>query len=211
VGRRLPRSFFRRSSLLVAPALLGTDVVRVLPDGTPLRARIVETEAYEPDDPASHAFRGPTARNTVMFGPPGHLYVYLAYGVHHCMNIVCGTEGVASAVLLRAAEPLEGLEAMQRRRGAVPPRDLCRGPGRWTQAFAVDRALDGTDVAGGQDLWLERAVAVSPQRIVAGPRIGITSAADRPWRFCVAESRFLSRPEGALSRPRSSAASRPSR
>ena len=211
MGRRLPRSFFGRSSLLVAPALLGADVVRLLPDGTRVRARIVETEAYEPDDPASHAFRGPTARNAVMFGPPGHLYVYLAYGVHHCMNIVCATEGVASAVLLRAAEPLEGLEAMQERRGSVPARDLCRGPGRWTRAFAVDRALDGTDVAGGRDLWLERGVATPSHGIVAGPRIGITSAADRPWRFCVAQSRFLSRPAGALSRPRSSAASRSSR
>jgi DNA-3-methyladenine glycosylase len=208
VGARLPRSFLRRPSVELAPDLLGRDLVGRSPDGSTLRARIVETEAYEPGDPASHAFRGPTRRNAVMFGPPGHLYVYVAYGVHHCMNIVAAPEGVASAVLLRAAQPLDGLDTMAQRRGTERPRDLCRGPGRWAQAFGVDRALDGADVVVGDVIWLERGLAVPADAIVAGPRIGITLAARRPWRFCVAGSPFLSRPAGALSPRRAAAASR---
>ena len=170
-----------------------------------LRARIVETEAYDPGDPASHAYVGRTPRNAIMFGPPGHLYVYLAYGVHHCMNVVAGPRDDGSAVLLRAAEPLEGLDVMARRRGTERPRELCRGPGRFAQAFAVDRALDGADVVRGQEVWLERGVPVRPGGIVAGPRIGISRAAERPWRFCVEDSPFLSRPAGPLSRRRTAA------
>jgi DNA-3-methyladenine glycosylase len=211
VGRRFSRSFFGRSALAVAPDLLGHDLVRVLPDGTQLRARIVETEAYEQHDPASHAYRGRTRRNEVMFGPPGHLYVYLTYGMHHCMNVVTGEAGHACAVLLRAAEPLEGLDQMAARRGADRDRDLCSGPARWAQAFEVDRGFDGDDVVSGTRIWLEWADGIREDRIVAGPRIGVTQAADRPWRFCVSGSPWLSRPAGsAIRRSRSAAASRSS-
>ena len=150
--RRLPRSFYARAAHEVAPDLLGQVLVRIFPDGARASVRIVEVEAYGPDDPASHAFRGETPRNTVMFGPPGHLYVYFTYGMHHCMNVVTG-EG--SAVLLRAAEPLEGEEEMVVRRGRERPVDLCSGPGRLTQALAVDRRDDGLDLVAGQGLWLE--------------------------------------------------------
>ena len=212
MGRAFSRSFLARSALAVAPDLLGHDLVRVLPDGTLLRARVVETEAYEQDDPASHAYRGPTRRNAVMFGSPGHLYVYLTYGMHHCMNIVTGEAGHACAVLLRAAEPLEGLEEMAVRRGANRARDLCSGPARWAQAFGVDRGFDGDDVVRGEGIRLERARGVAPDRIVAGPRIGVTQGAERPWRFCVAGSPWLSRPEGpVITRSRSAGASRSSR
>jgi DNA-3-methyladenine glycosylase len=209
VGRRFSRSFFRRSALAVAPDLLGHDLVRVLPDGTRLKARIVETEAYEPDDPASHSYRGKTRRNQVMFGPPGHLYVYLTYGMHHCMNVVTGEPDAACAVLLRAGEPLEGFEQMAARRGADRARDLCRGPARWAQAFGVDRVFDGDDVVRGERIRLERAHGVRPDLIVAGPRIGLTRAADRPWRFCVSGSPWLSRPTGpAITRSRAAGTSR---
>jgi len=211
VGRRLPRGFYRRPSLQLAPALLGHELVRASDDGSIVRARIVETEAYEPDDPASHAFRGPTPRNGVMFGPAGHLYVYVAYGVHPCMNVVADAEGIASAVLLRAAEPIAGLEAMAARRGSPPDRDLCRGPGRWSRAFDVDRVLDGADLVSGDRVWIERGSPPERGAIVAGPRIGLAVATERPWRFCLAGSRSLSRPAGGVSRPPASAASRRSR
>ena len=122
---RLPRRSFARSSTEVAPELLGHVLARRLPDGAVLRARIVETEAYDQDDPASHAYRGRTPRVRVMFGPPGHLYVYFTYGMHHCMNVVTGPDGTASAVLLRAAEPLEGIDRMKIRRRTDRVRDLC--------------------------------------------------------------------------------------
>jgi len=181
MGRRLPRSFFSRPSTEVAPDLLGVVIARRLPDGTVLRAALVETEAYEPTDPASHAFNGPTPRNATMFGPAGHLYVYFIYGMHHCMNVVTRRLGEGSAVLLRAAEPLEGLDAMAAARGRPPARDLCRGPARLTQAFGVDRACDGADLVDGPDLWLEP--GRTPVRIRRGPRVGLTRAADRRWRF----------------------------
>lgn len=156
-----------------------------------LRARIVEAEAYEPDDPASHSFPGQTARNATMFGPPGRLYVYRSYGVHHCMNVVTGPVGRGSAVLLRAAEPLEGLEEMAAFRGTNGSRDLCRGPGRWSQAFAVDTSLDGEDLIRGDKVWLE--AGGRPALIYATPRVGLTRAVDVPWRFVEAGSRFSSR------------------
>jgi DNA-3-methyladenine glycosylase len=189
----LPRSFYRRPSLEVAPDLLGRTLARVLPDGTRLAGRIVEVEAYREDDPASHSFRGRTARTEVMFGPPGHLYVYFTYGVHFCMNVVAGEVGEGSAVLLRAAEPLEGLDRMAAHRGLTDPRLLCSGPGRLCQAFAVGRPQNGVDLVRGAEVRIEAGTPVVAGQVLAGPRVGIRVATDRPWRFVAAESRFVSR------------------
>jgi DNA-3-methyladenine glycosylase len=207
---RLGRRSCARPALEVAPALLGHVLARRLPDGTTLRARIVETEAYERDDPASHAFGGETPRNTAMFGPPGHLYVYFIYGMHFCMNVVTGAHGHGSAVLLRAGEPLEGLQAMARLRGRGELRDLCRGPARWAQAFGVDRALDGADLVGGAEIWLERGRAVPAERIERTPRVGIRKAAEQPWRFVERGSGWVSRTsQRATGRPTRSRARSP--
>jgi DNA-3-methyladenine glycosylase len=161
-------------------------------DGSVTRASIVETEAYEPGDPASHAFGGRTPRNGSMFGPPGTLYVYLIYGVHHCCNVVTGPAGVASAVLLRAAEPLEGIDLMRSRRPGATDRDLCRGPGRLASALAITRAADGVDLLAGERIWLERGRMISHP--LASPRVGISTATARPWRFSEPGSPFVSRP-----------------
>ena len=162
-------------------------------DGRLLTARIVEAEAYQEDDPASHSFRGRTNRTEVMFGPPGHAYVYFTYGMHHCMNVVTGSTGEGSAVLLRAAEPLEGLEEMARRRGTNDPRALCSGPGRLCQALGIDRAENGLDLVRGRQLWLLEGVPVTQSKISVGSRVGITSGTERPWRFSVQGDRFVSR------------------
>jgi DNA-3-methyladenine glycosylase len=191
--RRLPRSFFARPSPEVGPDLLGRILVRKVGDGTLLAARIVEAEAYQEDDPASHSFRGRTNRTEVMFGPPGHAYVHFTYGMHHCMNIVTGSTGEGSAVLLRAAEPLEGLEEMARRRGTNDPRALCSGPGRLCQALGIDRADNGLDLVRGRLLWILEGAPVAPSTISVGPRVGITSGTERPWRFSVQGDRFVSR------------------
>jgi DNA-3-methyladenine glycosylase len=197
LGPPLPRSFFARPAEVVAPELLGRILVRTLPDGTRLAARIVEVEAYTPDDPASHSFRGPTARNRTMFGPPGHLYVYFTYGMHHCMNVVTGRRGEGAAVLLRAAEPLEGLAWMAERRGVADPRLLCSGPARLAQAFGVTREADGVDLVRGSALRLHAGDPVPPERIRVTTRIGINHGAERPWRFLVADDPFVSRPTGS--------------
>lgn len=196
--RRLPRSFFARPSPEVGPDLLGRILVRKVGDGTLLTARIVEAEAYQEDDPASHSFRGRTNRTEVMFGPPGHAYVYFTYGMHHCMNVVTGSTGEGSAVLLRAAEPLEGLEEMARRRGTNDPRALCSGPGRLCQALGIDRAENGLDLVRGRLLWLLEGAPVAPSTISVGPRVGITSGTERPWRFSVQGDRFVSRARPAV-------------
>lgn len=203
---RLPRNFFARPSVEVAPDLLGHVLARRLPDGRVVRARIIEAEAYEPDDPASHSFRGRTPRNATMFGPPGRLYVYFTYGMHFCMNVVTREQGEGSAVLLRAAEPIEGVEAMVERRGTGRVRDLCRGPARWAQAFGVDRELDGEDLVRSEQIWLERGTAVG--RIATSPRIGIRVGTERPWRFAEADGRWTSG-RAALSPSSARAPSRP--
>lgn len=193
LGGRLPRSFFARSSTEVAPDLLGRVLVRVLPDGTRLAARLVEVEAYGPNDPASHAFRGPTPRNLVMFGPPGHLYVYFTYGMHFCSNVVTGAEGTGSAVLLRAAEPLEGLDAMAVRRGVDAPTLLCSGPGRLTQALDISRPENGADLVRDASVQLRMGDPVAPRSIARSTRVGVNVGTERRWRFYEAGSAFVSR------------------
>ncbi len=184
--RTLGSEFFARSVHEVAPDLIG---VTLLVDG--VGGRIVEVEAYDREDPASHGFRGRTARNASMFGPPGHAYVYRSYGIHWCLNLVCEEEGVANAVLLRALEPTHGLDAMRARRGLDDERLLCSGPGRLCQALAVTRQHDGLALDRPPFELLERDGDVE---LVRGPRVGITRAAELPWRYAEAGSRFLSRP-----------------
>lgn len=186
--RPLPRGFYERPSVTLARDLLGKVMVSDL-DGVRTAGRIVEAEAYRPDDPASHSYRGPTPGNRSMFGPPGHAYVYLSHGIHHCMNAVARA---GSAVLLRALEPLEGLEEMAVRRRLDDPRLLCAGPGRLCQALGITREQDGHDLTSRDALWI--AEGPPPGRILRSPRIGITLAVERPWRFVEEGSRFASRP-----------------
>ena len=161
--------------------------VRLLVNG--VGGQVVETEAYDHEDPASHSFGGRTKRNGAMFGPPGRAYVYRSYGLHWCLNLVCGpTPG--SAVLIRALQPEHGLDVMRERRGVMPERDLCRGPGRLCQALAVTGALDGRRLDEPPLALLDRAEV---PEVVAGRRIGISRGIDAPWRFGLAGSRFLSR------------------
>ena len=179
----LDRTFFERDAVTVARALIG---VEVLVDG--VGGPIVETEAYDAGDPASHSFRGPTARNAVLFGPHGHAYIYRIYGLHWCMNFVCSP---VSAVLIRAIEPRHGIEQMVERRGTGDIRLLCSGPGRLCQALAVDNSLDGAPLDTPP---LELRAADAPRTLAVGVRIGISKAVDTPWRFGEAGSRFLSKP-----------------
>ena len=193
--RPLARSFYSRSSLAVAPDLLGRVLVRRTAEGL-VAGRIVECESYMEEDPASHSFRGPTPRSQVMFGPPGHLYVYFTYGMHYCCNVVTGSEGQGSAVLLRALEPIEGLDLMRERRGVMDERLLCSGPGRLTQAFGIGREENGADLVTGSDLWIGRGTRVAASGVGIGPRVGISVATESPWRFFEAGNRFLSRGPG---------------
>jgi DNA-3-methyladenine glycosylase len=190
----LPVSFFDRSADAVARDLLGTVVVSSV-GGVRTAGMVVETEAYLGyDDPASHGYlHRRNERNAAMFGPPGLWYVYLSYGMHWCANLVCQEEGRASAVLLRALAPLGGLEAMRRRRGGVPDRMLCAGPGRLCQALGITRSLDGTPMARSPVLVVEPGPAADRPAIVCTPRIGITKAADWPLRYVVADSAYLSK------------------
>lgn len=186
----LPRTFYDRDPCAVAPDLVGKLLVAI--DGR--IARIVETEAYRGhDDPAAHSHRGPTPRTRTMFGPPGHLYVYFTYGMHWCINTVCGPPGHGDGVLLRAAEPVAGIDLMRSARPrAKTDRDLCRGPARLAQAFGLGGADDGTDLTEATRLWLAEDAAPAP-RVQAGPRIGITRAAERPWRFWAVGNPHVSR------------------
>jgi DNA-3-methyladenine glycosylase len=168
-------------------------------DAEPLVARIVETEAYEEDDPASHSFGGPRGRNVVMFGPAGRLYVYFTYGMHFCMNVVTGREGRGSAVLLRAAEPLSGIPEMMSRGGRAGARLLCVGPARLTRAFGVDRTWNGVTLDGSARLWVSPGRPVPPEQVAVGPRVGISRGIERPWRFWIRGSAFVSAP-GAVGR-----------
>jgi DNA-3-methyladenine glycosylase len=183
---QLRRSFFDRNVHEVAPELIGA---ALLVNG--VGGVIVEVEAYDSQDPAAHGYRGPTPRNAAMFGPAGHAYIYRSYGLHWCLNFVCDRPGVASAALIRALEPRCGIEVMQSRRGRAEVRQLCSGPGRLAQALGLSRAHDGLPLDAPPFLLTARPALV---KLAAGPRIGITKAADRPWRYGLANSPFLSRP-----------------
>ena len=188
----LEPGFFARQVTAVAADLLGATL---LVDG--VGGTIVETEAYDRDDAASHSFNGPTVRNAAMFGPPGRAYVYRSYGLHWCLNLVCGEVGHGSAVLVRALAPEAGLEAMRGRRGTEEARLLCSGPGRLSQALGITRDHDGLRLDESPFALEPRAATVER---VAGPRVGISRAVDLPWRFGIAGSPWLSRPFSTRSR-----------
>ncbi len=200
--RRVEREHISGPAVATARALLGLLLVRDGDDGRCV-ARIVETEAYDgPHDRASHSRAGRTPRTEVMFGPPGHAYVYLVYGMHHCLNVVCGPDGEAAAVLIRAVQPVSGLEAMRARRGSAagPDERLAAGPARTCQALDIDRGHDGLDLVTDEGLWLAIDDEPRPRagHVISGPRIGVDYAgiewASKPWRFGLADSPALSRP-----------------
>jgi DNA-3-methyladenine glycosylase len=186
VSSPLQREFFGRSVHEVAPELIGATLLVGGVGGV-----IVEVEAYDQEDPASHSFRGPTPRNEVMFGPPGFAYVYRSYGIHWCLNLVCDVSGRAEAALVRALEPTQGLDAMRERRGLDDVRALCSGPGKLCEALGVTREHDGLPLDAPPFELLERG---GEPEIAVGPRIGLTRAVELPWRYGLAGSRFLSRP-----------------
>ena len=176
-------AFFDRPAEIVAPDLIG---VTLLVDG--VGGALVEVEAYDQADPASHSFKGPTPRNAAMFGPPGHAYVYKIYGMHWCLNFVCQP---GSAVLIRALEPLHGIALMQQRRGGLAPRQLCSGPGKLCQALAITREHDGLPLDAAP---FRLSASADAHPVATGPRIGITKGVDTPWRFVRQGSPFLSKP-----------------
>jgi DNA-3-methyladenine glycosylase len=182
----LGRDFFARSVHEVAPELVGCTL---LVDG--VGGRIVEVEAYDAEDPASHGYGGPTARNRAMFGPPGHAYVYRSYGIHWCLNLVCAEEGRPEATLVRALEPQVGIERMRERRGLDAERLLSAGPGRLCQALAITGEHDGLPLDRPP---FELRAAEHAVDVVRATRVGISRAAERPWRYVLAGSIYLSRP-----------------
>lgn len=187
-AERLGAEFFDRSVHAVARDLVGC---RLFYDGC--GGTIVEAESYERDDPACHAYVGLTKRTEVLFGPPGRAYVYLSYGIHSLLNVVAEPDGEAAAVLIRALEPSAGLERMRARRGERPDVDLCSGPGKLTEALGIGLDANGADFTADPFTLLSREPDWQGE-VVAGPRIGITKAVERPWRFCLAGSRFASKP-----------------
>jgi DNA-3-methyladenine glycosylase len=184
---KLEADFFDRSVHEVARELIGCRLFFEGVGGT-----IVETESYERDDPACHAYVGLTERTRTLFGPPGRAYVYLSYGIHSLLNAVAEPEGEAAAVLIRALEPTAGLERMRARRGVRSDAELCSGPGKLTEALGIGLDRNGADLS--RDPFLLLPPEGEPPEVVVGPRIGITKAVERPWRFCAAGSRFVSRP-----------------
>ena len=183
---RLRRSFFDRSVHEVAPELIGATLLLNGVGGT-----IVETEAYHHTDAAAHSFNGQTPRNAVMFGPPGYAYVYRSYGIHWCVNVVCEAQGSASAILIRALQPTHGIAAMKRRRGLTDERLLCAGPGRLCEALGIDLAHNGLPLDKPPFELRARSEACD---VATGVRIGITRAAELPWRYGLKGSRFVSKP-----------------
>lgn len=194
IGDPLPRAFFARPAHRVAPDLLGRILLRG-PAASAVALRITEVEAYEgADDPASHGFRGRTPRNATMFGPPGHLYVYWIYGMHHAANLVCGEPGQSHGVLIRAGEVVRGRDlAAHRRPNAKKPAELAQGPGRLTLALGIDRTLDGADVCDpASEVRMYHGTPVPPARISRGPRTGVSRAHATPWRFWAADDPTVS-------------------
>jgi DNA-3-methyladenine glycosylase len=187
-GERLGVDFFDRSVHLVARELIGCRLFYKGCGGV-----IVETESYERDDPACHAYVGLTDRTEVLFGPPGLAYVYLSYGIHSLLNFVAEPEGEAAAVLIRALQPTAGIESMRKRRGERPDRELCSGPGKLTEALGIGLEQNRADLSREPFLLLSPEPGSEPE-VLAGPRIGITKAVERPWRFCAAGSPYVSKP-----------------
>jgi DNA-3-methyladenine glycosylase len=186
LGRLLKRAFFGRSVLEVAPDLIGATL---LVDG--VGGMVVEVEAYHHTEPAAHSFNGPTPRTSVMFGPPGFLYVYRSYGIHWCVNVVCEQAGSASAVLIRALAPTHGLAAMRRRRGVHDERSLCSGPGKLCEALAISNVQNGLPVDIPPIVFHAAPAGIE---IVSGVRIGLTKAVELPWRYGLKDSPFVSKP-----------------
>ena len=193
-GAPLAADFYARGVLEVARDLIGCVVRHGDTAGV-----IVETEAYHDSEPACHAFVGVTPRTRTLFGPPGRAYVYRSYGIHALLNAVCEPEGVGAAVLIRALEPIAGIETMRARRGVRSDRELCSGPGKLTQALGVELRHNGTDLAHGPIGIHAREPAAREPAVVAGARVGITKAVELPWRFCAAENRHVSRPRPLVS------------
>ncbi len=186
--RRLPRSFYDRPVLEVARELIGCTVEHAGTAGV-----IVETEAYHDSEPACHAFVGLTPRTRTLFGPPGHAYVYRSYGIHAMLNAVCEPEGVGAAVLIRALAPVAGLDRMRARRGVRDELELCSGPGKLTQALGIELSENGSDLLEGPIVIRAHSEAVGAE-VLSAPRVGITKAAELPWRFSLAGSAYVSRP-----------------
>jgi DNA-3-methyladenine glycosylase len=197
---RLGRAFYDRSVHDVARDLVGCVVRHGETAG-----RIAETESYHMEEPACHAYAGVTSRTRTLFGPPGYAYVYFSYGIHSLLNAVAEEEGVGAAVLIRALEPVDGIELMRERRRGAREEELCNGPGKLTQALGIGLSLNGTSLADGPIEILRREPGAREPRIVIGERIGISKAADLPWRFCDADSRHVSRPWPAAMRTRRAA------
>ena len=185
-------AFLNEDPVIVAQRLLGCDIVREL-NGRRLVGRIVETEAYHQSDAASHSYKGRTPRTDIMFGPAGFLYVYFTYGMHYCMNVVTGVEGEGSAVLIRALEPLEGVEYMQENRHGQSGAGVTNGPAKLCQALVVDKALNGHDLYQ-KPLQLQIQPAIPAKNVVQTTRIGISKAQDQPWRFYISGNAYISRP-----------------
>jgi DNA-3-methyladenine glycosylase len=198
----LPAGFYARPVVEVARELIGCIVEHLPEDGPPTSGVIVETEAYHESEPACHAFVGLTPRTRVLFGPPGHAYVYRSYGIHALLNAVCEPEGVGAAVLIRALEPLEGIEEMRARRAPDGQKmrddDLCSGPGKLTQALGIELTENGGDLCTGPVRIFPREAAWLEPDVVAGTRVGITKAVELPWRFSVASNRHVSRPRPSM-------------
>jgi DNA-3-methyladenine glycosylase len=199
-GSRLGVDFYARSVHDVARDLIGCAVRHGETAG-----RIVETESYHMEEPACHAHVGVTERTHTLYGPPGHAYVYFSYGIHSLLNAVCEEEGVGAAVLIRALEPVDGIDVMRGRRGLTRTLDLCSGPGKLTQALGIGLPLNGSSLVDGPIAVLGREPGARAPRVVVGERIGITKAADLPWRFCDADSPHVSRPWPAQMRARRAA------
>lgn len=191
----LPTGFYRRDTALVAAELLGKILVHHTPEGLTAGA-IVETEAYIQGDPVCHAYRGATPRNRAMFGPPGRAYIYFTYGMHHCFNVVTACEGVGEAVLIRALEPLEGIDLMRKRRGRPGLGELCAGPARLVEAMGIEPRLYGHDLTQ-PPLFILRGDQVPEEDVVVTTRVGIKLAADLPLRFYIRNSRFVSKKQSA--------------
>jgi DNA-3-methyladenine glycosylase len=185
-------SILRLPSIQAAPQLLGHYLIRQMPNGR-IKAKIVETEAYHQEDQASHSFHGNTPRTWPMFEAGGRLYIYFTYGVHYCLNIAVGKKGVGEAVLIRAVEPLDGVEIMQQNRGIRDIKKLANGPGKLAQALGIkDTKLSGK-ILNKSSIYLETGLAVEPKDIITAPRIGITRAIDLPWRFYIKDNPFVSK------------------